>query len=821
MKILSLVLSGYKRLTIRGVNSFAYHPTHPHQLIIGTNGSGKSSVLAELSPLPITPSSYHKDGFKEIELEHRGALYRLKSTIVGSHAKHSFVKNAIELNDGGTGTVQKILVEQEFDITPETFDVLTGKTRFTAMSSPARRAWIMRLSGDNLDYAMRVFQDIRTKHRDTQAILKHTQKRLAEENRKIVEGMDVTFLQEKANQLKEEITNLMGELDKPQQRSDAIITQMQQESKRLVAALNSYIEFNASKIVWHGCDHGSVINLKTISLNRYREKVTEHYTKIRKLEEVITTVAGGNFQSSETTKHEMEKLEQSIANYKSTLYYAHGNINNITRYTSAYYGIHQTLIDLFMVFLDNSDKRFNRESRDHTRVKIEGLKLSLAKLRKVIGDTEHRLDHISTQKDIQCPKCDHHWKPGIYHGETTSLQHNLTKAQTQYNTLEKELIEAEHFMENVMIYSGQWSHWSSIMSSNPQYAVLWNAVTERLHGGFSPINCITVFHEWFNDCKTFDMISGLYEKITEHRAMMLRVEEVGYASKAQYDSLLNHHHAELEECLTEIEVLEKELAELVSSKNLTTQLDVLTSTIVERHRDVTTLYSAYVVALRTEMLKEDIYAKQSVLAQHEYQLGEFKAIHNVVSDLQQTEETVLEDLNAYSILMTTLSPVDGLIADQLKGFVSAFVEEINLVLSAIWTHDFTVHPCGLESGELDYKFPITCHGADIKIADVAHGSSSQVDVVDFAFRLVVMRMLGLNDYPLYLDELAPSLDEQHRINIMTFVKQYVEMGRCSQMFMISHYDSSHFTFAGAEVCVMDSSNILNMPDVYNQHVAFG
>ena len=821
MRISRLVLSGYKRLTIRGVNRFSYYPGHPHQLIIGTNGSGKSSVLAELSPRPITPSAYHKDGYKEIEIHHRNSNYVLKSTVVGSHAKHSFLKDDIELNDGGTGAVQKILVEQEFSITQELLDVLTGKVRFTSMSAPARRSWIMRLSGDNLDYAMRVYQDVRTKHRDTQAVLKHTQKRLAEESKRLADDLNVDQLAASTQQLKEEITVLMGEVDKPKQRSDAILTNLQLTKTKLVSACEAYIVFKQNQITWHGCDHDSVIATKAQLLHRQKDKLPDLYAKIRKLEDIIATIEGGNYQSTEATKCEIDRLLHRIEGYYATMNFDHREVRDIARYTSAYYGIHQTLVELFTVFLDNSNRHFTREARDQTRSKIDELKIETGKLRRVIGDAEHRLEHISNQKDIQCPKCDHHWKPGLFHGEVSTLQNTLLAAQAKYAACEQDLKHAEHFLENILLYSSQWGQWSSIMANNPRYSVLWTKVTDLLHAGHSPKNCILQFDEWAKDCKTLDLIADMHEKLNEQRNIMSRVEEVGYATKTQYENLLQHHHGEVEECLTEIAALEEDIEALRVSKALTHQLNHLTKEIVEQHDLLNNQFHEYAMAVRTEMLKEDIYGKQSILAHEEHQLAQFNAVHSVVKDLKNTEETVSDDLHAYGLLMSELSPVDGLIAEQLKGFVSAFVGEINLVLSAIWTHDFVVHPCGQESGELDYKFPITCHGADIKIADVAHGSSSQVDVVDFAFRLVVMRMLGLNDYPLYLDELAPSLDEQHRINIMSFVKQFVEMGRCSQMFMISHYDSSHFTFAGAEVCVMDSANILNMPDVYNQHVEFG
>jgi hypothetical protein len=101
--------------------------------------------------------------------------------------------------------------------------------------------------------------------------------------------------------------------------------------------------------------------------------------------------------------------------------------------------------------------------------------------------------------------------------------------------------------------------------------------------------------------------------------------------------------------------------------------------------------------------------------------------------------------------------------------------------------------------------------------DISKGSAAQVEVVDFAFMIVSMLYCRLEEYPIYLDELGHSFDEQHRINVMNFVKELMEVGKFSQMFLISHYAGSYGSFTQAETLVMDSTNIV-VPEPYNQHV---
>jgi len=125
----------------------------------------------------------------------------------------------------------------------------------------------------------------------------------------------------------------------------------------------------------------------------------------------------------------------------------------------------------------------------------------------------------------------------------------------------------------------------------------------------------------------------------------------------------------------------------------------------------------------------------------------------------------------------------------------------------------------MDGEEMDYKFPVSIKSnTDIVVPDVSKTSSSQVSIIDFSFKLIVMLYLGLEDFPLYLDELASDMDDQHRNNTMIFLKSLVESQRCSQLFLISHYFSLYGIFTAAEICVMDDSNLNQIPTGVNQHV---
>jgi hypothetical protein len=164
MFIESLTLVGYKRLLLNDIREFVYEPHSTVQLILGTNGSGKSSVLAELSPMPGDKNDFAKDGMKKIRLRKRGVTYILTSTFNPS-PKHSFVEIIGDVekehNSGGTEKVQLNLIWEIFKIDNAIHELMRGADKFTLMGPGKRREWITRLSVADYDFAMGAYDKLR------------------------------------------------------------------------------------------------------------------------------------------------------------------------------------------------------------------------------------------------------------------------------------------------------------------------------------------------------------------------------------------------------------------------------------------------------------------------------------------------------------------------------------------------------------------------------------------------------------------------------------------------------------------------------------
>ena len=140
MQITYLKLVNYSRIKLNHIQSIELDFSDPIQLILGTNGCGKSSILSELTPFPPASEFYSKGGGKTIHISHNNCSYILTTVFNKPSGEHSFIKNGTELNLGSTFTAQKLLVLDEFGISQEVLNLLLGYDKFTKMDSNKRKA---------------------------------------------------------------------------------------------------------------------------------------------------------------------------------------------------------------------------------------------------------------------------------------------------------------------------------------------------------------------------------------------------------------------------------------------------------------------------------------------------------------------------------------------------------------------------------------------------------------------------------------------------------------------------------------------------------
>jgi hypothetical protein len=203
--------------------------------------------------------------------------------------------------------------------------------------------------------------------------------------------------------------------------------------------------------------------------------------------------------------------------------------------------------------------------------------------------------------------------------------------------------------------------------------------------------------------------------------------------------------------------------------------------------------------------------------------GDIRAIlskknHLLISayELKEDHTRLAEELEAYKELSRELSPTTGVIAEIMREYLDNFLGEINKIIGFVWEYPLSVKSCGVETVGLDYKFPLVVSDLDTPI-DISEGSQGQKDIINFAFTIVAMAYMGLQDYPIYMDEVGASFDHKHRGNLINYIKTLIESRQCSQLFMVNHYSSDHGGLSHTNTLVLSADNIV-LPSNYNEHV---
>lgn len=819
MKITRLVLSGYKRLMLNNIKRLTITPESVYQLILGTNGSGKSSVLAELTPLPAVTANYVKGGYKEIDLEHRSATYQLVSLFKsGNH--HSFKKNGEELNPGGTQTVQRELVEQEFGITQDIHDLLTGSVHFTDLSPQKRREWLTKLCDVDFSYAIGVHQKLKSSARDAQGALKHTKQRLSAESQKLLGIGDLEELEGRYRQLTRELDVLYSERDNncpDVQRLRSDLDNTMAEIERLTGVL---IEKFPTGYQGHSFSSLQNIDEALVACNTDRQvkeslrsRVAAEYQDLSQLVEGFAEAGVEDFGSVETQLADLTQEREQLNNQLEQ--WTELRVDPVESQRS-FYEAGTNIIVALQNLPANPQRRFNPQDLRAAKEALPPISQDVERQRNRVAHLESQLEHLQSLKDQTCPDCGHRWVPGRSDQEVLRLQTAIRDQQLTLVELEKRESELSEYIDGAQTYSQQFYALKQLVHQYPRLQDLWDSLLGAEELVEKPQALVTLVHLFGRDVDRQVSIHALSERIERLLKLISNNGDDDQVTGVKRRlEVLNEDMEGVTQELTRIQEHSQQLSRyrqylkvyLTHAENLENLLE----TAVELRDDL-------IRGLRGSEIEGVIRSHQIQLAGLQSRLTEKQTLEGIIGDLQRDHDVLTVDQEALSLLADTLSPVDGLIAEQLTGFIESFVAHINQVIQSIWTYDLKVVPCGVESGDLDYRFPLSVkhEGMDNLAPDIAKGSEAQVEVVNLAFRLVTMVYLGLDEYPVFLDEVGRSFDEQHRINVMNFIKRLVDTGNYTQLFMISHYVGQYNVFTKAEVLVLDGTNIA-VPGHHNTH----
>lgn len=808
LKISYLRLVKNRRLLSKGTMEVVYTPESNMQLILGSNGYGKSTLAEEFSFLPGIPKNYRKGGLKHVIGEFNESKYELISNFESS-PYHSFIKDGVELNDGHTFTVQKMLVEQHFNYTAEVHALLLGKLKFTRMTAAQRKDWLVRLSPNDVSYAVNLYKDLLVQARNVAGASKHNAAKIVETTAALLPPEVVESLQE---------------------QSQALIATIQQlHNLKTNSPVDPSTEVTISNF------KGSAETLRK-TLVAQKAMVREKYNPALELElEAITIAHAKASQALASELKEYERCEEILSN----IVYSDGRTNQeieeetetFRRFLKCGYDRkgfikpklpvqgEKTLLAIMGGFLDNlsdvtpnPDKMlFNPEKEKGNRLAAHQLGIEIAKNENFLLRAHSKLDELNNAIKVNCGKCGHEWL--LNHDETERARvEAFIKGTTELVENQKlELVDIEAYLGDCSKWNRQFEYLLGLERNFPELDFF--------------IDYVLTSGMFFN---TPEQLRYILPKCVSY--VQKRVEELELEEKIKLNnSILERRRSEEQSntvsVRTRLQELEKEIEQGHLQVDTLAKQKLQVEDTLRNYRTLKITYQSTLSAMSTfmEASKKKLLTDLDVMLTAELDMlyGQLAKLNETISDVK-SKEAILKHLTAskveleedneiYKMLIEHISPSSGLIADVLLGFIKTLTAQLNDLIRKVWTTPLFIMPCGMDSTDLNYKFPLQSKDNQNGSADVSEASEGELELIDFVFMMVARHYLGYGKYPLFLDEVGRCFHETHRANLYNYIKLLLEAGLVIQVLVISHFESTYKTLTHADVNVMDPTGVLVTP----------
>lgn len=843
MRLINIELAGYKRLVWDSAAIFKMDLTQKIQLILGSNGSGKSSLVSELTPLPANSGFFHKGGYKIITITHRGHHYVLTNKFDTQKGWHSFMRDGEELNLSHLQTTQFELAQQEFNYNENTRKLLQGKLKFSQLKPKERREWLTMLSDVDFDFALMIYDKLRKEQSAANGFLKVQRGRLVVEQQKIITTEEQERLKKEAAEIHKELSELLA-IRKPiehdvktlEAQQQAGLVQLDQMSLRLMrtrysAPLSAYGAEEGRRNDWGELEAPHFTSLDQINayITQLKEKLAaeqallnqavKDHGKVQETLKVLKQTGDDGLKSLSEKHHTLIGNKQGVlAKRKYAL-----DFGNNRQAMVALEACEELLIDIFSHLFPNEDKQYSQAVRE----KYLGE-------RKALQDTAHTfkgsLDRLGAQKEhqeqhlangqVECPSCHTRFAPGFSQKKLEELAATIARGTGKLAEVSTKLKDLEASLEELDAYGSLYRQYTGCVKGYPALGAFWDYLQAENIPLSAPRMVLSLVGQIHNDLKLELEAEAIQEQIEATQQLMHQATLVGNATLFETQAKAAEIEAMVEAMTSHIHLLKIRISDHLRYAQELEEAYVLGEKIDSLQKDLTKLTANMVDTMWMETVHHCVRQLQSQLMRKEETLNEVKEQVRRVKDLEGQIHHEEKRERALSILIDTLSPKDGMIAEGLLGFIKNFVRQMNNLIKKIWTYPLVVKECGISDGngvELDYKFPMMVFGAMQSVDDISEGSDGQMNVVDLAFRTAAMKYLGLAESPLYLDEFSASFDHEHKKAAMVAVKTLMETTALTQLFMISHDYQNYSSFANVEICVLDPKNIV-VPDVYNQHV---
>lgn len=813
-------------------------------LFIGSNGSGKTSILSSLHPYAYLGSLDVRnsagiireghDGYKEIHYQKDNDIYVIKHNYLFSKKnqvlKSFILKNGVELNPNGNVGSFIETVAEELSLKQDFLRLVrlgSNVNNLIDMKATERKTFTSNLLSD-----MNIYSDLFKKISDDSRVIRGLLKSVSDKiNRLNISDLDI---------IQSEIDKLNTDLDQYTKQKDTYQRELGSLEGTLSATIPDGIDWLTARI------QDNKLNLRALS------------TKLRSLQEYFdTTILVMSSDISFDIEH-IEKLirdhesakqtcESIISFYKEQLsksYDVKDSILNkikLCKTDDEYYKLLDLKVELMNKIESGKDK-FSNYSNPYTKDELltllkvlmtltditkdiygfdirsvkkvvslirEGINIDIyiddelskinAELLAISSKLHMDMSNTSPLIVFRPPDCNVSECPYTYLYEALFTNTNNPKTNIPSLNTQKEILEdMANIKKNIdYIFMILRSNSHLIEKGTIEYFKISNI-----------LDCIEKGDDIFNEDVITDMITEA-EEYNEYISAKTELSSV----LAELKSISNNKN-DIEILRGDLERVETEITDILKAitdketeiNNIETEISKLSDTAVSLHeyRELTQTYKD--ISNRIFEIEKEIKSDEKLLntvSDIQIKIKNVNQLINTVNwniekvnselftkkvamqdfiKLSEEKDTLNSKFDDIETIREALSPTKGIPLLYIQLYLKNTTLYVNNLLQSVYGDEFAIDD--FEITPTEFNIPYIKNG--VRINDVAYASQGEKSFLSLALSFALINQ-SIKDYNiLLLDEIDSTLDTKNRAMFLNILEKQMEIIDADQIFLITH-----------------------------------
>lgn len=799
-------------------------------LLVGPNGSGKTSILSLLTPfasignLDVRNSSNliidGKSGYKEIEIEDKENIYLIKHFYTpkkpDGHSVKSYIsKNGDELNPNGNVTSFKEWVKIELGIEMDYLKLIrlgSNVLSMITMTETERKTFMNKLL-EEADVYLTFYKKVNNELRQLKDMISHAvdkQNRLGIISIEDVEDSISNF--EKQLKFKQEsLEKINGDISISQHIIDTMedpyslktkLSELQKKVQKMSKILekrdyeSSEPDFYKEKI----SNLERLIEQRNVKIDATDLLIKNHLTSLDDLSDRLhkTNI---QYEKEMESDEELKSMEREIQKITD-------DIENIKKgLNSPKPDISKDEIDKFVVFLKNMQQQLNRTYEF-------GLN-PVKKVIKLLKNNKNVMQYINSKLyDIQSSdttdlllerlrrkfKFDESEIPSDCKNiNCTARQVYIQIANVLYNEDDKTKEDLSTIQSMELVYQNiiniltEFQSYADIIKKLPEYIksdFLINSIYDKISNG----------EYIYNDNKINDLLGLITEYHTVEELQTKKDSMTLTLSRFKKLSNTDYLIEQIKSMSETIESLEEEVSSYKKSIQDDIELNKEDSNTLELYKDLYETFTEYGdkrdELYNAEILYNSFLSNSSKIKQCNIEINKLKTeikflvdkIQSLKTSISQYQE-LQKDLNTYNsiydemtLVKESLSSSKGIPLRFVKNYLGNTEEITNELLDIAYNGDIYIDKFKITQSE--FTIPFYNRGKllrDVKLA--SQGETSFISIA-LAFALSSQTMHRYNI--MLLDEIDSTLDIHYKEKFLKILENQIDRINSEQCFLITH-----------------------------------